>query len=240
MFRHSLATIGLAFLLAQLAAAAEGPTSPQAEWHRVMADLIEAKAADQPDQAKIDRLTKRLGELGQPMPQGGPGRGYGWRGGRSEQGGPGGGGGWGGGDAEFQKDRDMFHYLLGRGAAIKRTVKKLDNGVETLTESDNPEVAATIQKHVDSMHKRVKEGRPIHMRDPLFAAVFANAQKITMQVEPTKKGVKVVETSNDPYVAKLIQAHAEVVNLFVANGFAEARTNHAVPKPDSPPKKAKE
>lgn len=133
----------------------------------------------------------------------------------------------------------MFHYLLGRGTAIKRTVKKLADGVETLTESDDPEIAATIQKHVESMHKRVKEGRPIHMRDPLFAAVFANAQKIKMQVEPTKKGVKVVETSNDPYVTKLIQAHAEVVNLFIANGFAEARTNHAVPKPEGQPKEVK-
>lgn len=236
MFRHSLATIGLAFFLALPTVAAEDPANPQAEWHRAMADLIEAKATAQPDQAKIDRLTQRLGELNRPMPQGGPGRGYGWRGGRGGQGGPGGGGGWGGGDAEFQKDRDMFHYLLGRGTAIKRTVTKLDNGVETLTESDDPEVAATIQKHVESMHKRVKEGRPIHMRDPLFAAVFANARKITIQVEHTKKGVKVVETSNDPYVAKLIQAHAEVVNLFIANGFAEARANHAVPKPDGQPK----
>lgn len=130
----------------------------------------------------------------------------------------------------------MFHYLLGRGSAIKRTVKNLDNGIESLTESDDPETAATIQKHVESMHKRVKEGRPIHMRDPLFAAVFFNAQKITMQVERTKKGVKVVETSNDRYVARLIQAHAAVVNLFIANGFAEARTNHAVPKPDGQPK----
>jgi hypothetical protein len=29
------------------------------------------------------------------------------------------------------------------------------------------------------------------MRDPLFAAVFANAQKIMMKVEPTEKGVRV-------------------------------------------------
>jgi hypothetical protein len=72
------------------------------------------------------------------------------------------------------------------------------------------------------MHQRLKEGRPIHVRDPLFAALFANGQKITMKVEPTKKGVRVAETSTDRYVTKLIQAHAEVVSKFAANGFPEA------------------
>jgi len=64
------------------------------------------------------------------------------------------------------------------------------------------------------MSARVKEQRPIHMRDPLFREVFAHADKIVMRHENTPKGVKVVETSGDPYVAKLIQAHAEVVSLF--------------------------
>jgi hypothetical protein len=124
----------------------------------------------------------------------------------------------------------MFHSLLAHRDAIQRKVTKLPNGVETVTESDDPEVAKTIQRHVESMHKRLQEGRPIHMRDPLFAAVFADGQKITMKVESTKKGVRVTETSTDPYVAKLIQAHAEVVNLFVANGFAEVPVDHAVPR----------
>jgi hypothetical protein len=62
--------------------------------HRTMADLIEAKTAEQPDQAKIDELTKKLQQLrgqiqaqtqaavdaqsaGSVCPFGGPGRGYG-------------------------------------------------------------------------------------------------------------------------------------------------------------------
>jgi hypothetical protein len=79
------------------------------------------------------------------------------------------------------------------------------------------------------MHKRVEQGRPIHMRDPLFAAIFGNARKISMKVERTPKGVRVVETSTDPYVVKLIQAHADVLDRFIANGHAEVRKNHAVP-----------
>ena len=55
------------------------------------------------------------------------------------------------------------------------------------------------------------------------------ADRIEMKFEKTDKGMKVVETSDDPYVVKLIQAHAKVVSQFVANGFEEAHRNHAVP-----------
>jgi uncharacterized protein len=50
-----------------------------------------------------------------------------------------------------------------------------------------------------------------------------------MAHEVTEKGVKVTETSTDPYVAKLIQAHADVVTNFIANGRAEAMKDHPVP-----------
>lgn len=217
--------------------AAGSTPQDQAKYHRLMADLIEAKAADSPDQDQIDKLTKELQALeAQPSAAGpGPGRGFGWRGGRGESGGPGGPGG-GRNDPAFTKDREMFHYLLSHRDAIRRTVTQIANGVETVTESDDPEVAATIRHHVESMHARIQEGRPIHMRDPLFAAVFANAPKITMEVEPTEKGARVVETSSDPYVARLIQAHAEVVNQFVAHGFAEVSKNHSVPERPAEPR----
>ena len=135
----------------------------------------------------------------------------------------------GGPDAQFAADRDVFHSLLQNHEAIRREVKNTENGVETLTESDKPEIAAKIQEHVAAMAKRVEQRRPIHMRDPLFAEVFRHADKIHLKYEKTAKGVRVVETSDDPYVVKLIQAHGGVVSLFVKNGFAEARKNHEVP-----------
>lgn len=127
------------------------------------------------------------------------------------------------------EDRDIFHYLLGRGKEIRRTVKNLENGVETLTESDNPEVAAKIREHVQSMYGRVEDGRPIRMRDPLFREIFRNNGKIEMKLEETDNGVRVVETSDDAWTVKLIQAHARVVSAFVKNGFREARRNHTLP-----------
>jgi hypothetical protein len=132
-------------------------------------------------------------------------------------------------DAEREADMAVFHYLLDHRKEITRKVTKVPTGVETLTESDRPEVAKNLHVHVEAMHKRLLNGRPIHMRDPLFREIFRHADKISLTVERTSKGVKVSETSKDPYVAKLIQAHAEVLNEFLAKGHEEVRKNHPVP-----------
>jgi hypothetical protein len=134
-----------------------------------------------------------------------------------------------GGDPAHMADMGLIHELLDSGDKIQRTVTVRPDGVETLTESDDPELAKRIRAHVDSMYARVENVRPIHMRDPLFRAIFEHASKIVMVREQTPKGIKVVETSTDPYVVKLIQAHAEVVSQFIKNGRAEAMKNHEVP-----------
>lgn len=132
-------------------------------------------------------------------------------------------------DEAHRADMEVFHFLLDNRKEITRKVTKLEKGIETITESTNPKIVDKLQGHVESMYKRVKENRPIHARDPLFAELFRHADKIKMTLEKTKNGVKVVETSEDPYVAKLIQAHADVVNLFVKNGREEMPKNHALP-----------
>ena len=134
-----------------------------------------------------------------------------------------------GGDPGHVADMGLIHELLDNGSRIQRTVTVRPDGVETLTESDDPELAKKIRAHVDSMYDRVENVKPIHMRDPLFRAIFEHASKIVMVREQTAKGIKVVETSTDPYVVKLIQAHAEVVSRFIENGRAEAMKNHEVP-----------
>lgn len=132
-------------------------------------------------------------------------------------------------DATMRQDQDVFHYLLEHHQAIRREVKNLPDGVETLTESDSPEVAAKIQEHVAAMHARVKTGRGLRFWDDLFAEVFRQYKQIEMKVENTEKGVRVIETSQDPWAIQLIQAHAVVVSQFVARGFDEAHVDHPVP-----------
>lgn len=152
----------------------------------------------------------------------GPGRGGGGQHGR-------GAGGRHGHDERHAEDHEVFHFLLQNHKSITRTVKELPNGVETLTESDVPGVASKIKEHVKWMEVRIREAKPIRMRDPLFAELFRHTDKIKMVHEDTDKGVRVTETSDDPHVAGLIQAHAKVVTGFVNRGFAEAMKNHAVP-----------
>jgi uncharacterized protein len=133
-------------------------------------------------------------------------------------------------DADHRGDMQLFRVLLDNRGQIRREITMRVNGVDTLTESDNPAVASALQAHVESMSARVKEARPIHQRDPLFREVFKHADQIVIEHELTPKGVKVTETSSDPYVVKLIQAHAEVVSAFIANGYSEMMKNHAVPE----------
>jgi predicted methyltransferase/intracellular sulfur oxidation DsrE/DsrF family protein len=163
----------------------------------------------------------------------GRGRGRGMGAGRGPGGGRGPGAGRGmGTDAAMRIDQDVFHYLLERHELIRREVKNLDDGVETITESDDEAVVSMIQEHVAAMHERVKTGRGLRFWDELFVAIFKDHDKIKMVVENTEHGVKVTETSEDAYTVKLIQAHAVVVSKFVKRGFDEAHENHPVPAAD--------
>jgi hypothetical protein len=133
------------------------------------------------------------------------------------------------GDHAHAADMMVFHQLFDHRAEITRQVLKREDGIETVTESTNPEVTRLLQTHVASMLARVKEARPIHRRDPLFAELFRDADRIEARHELTAGGVRVVETSQDAYVVKLLQAHAEVVSAFIANGRSEMMKNHPLP-----------
>jgi hypothetical protein len=101
-------------------------------------------------------------------------------------------------DPAHGADMQVFHQLFDRRSEIKRQVLNREDGIETLTESTNPEVTRLLQTHVEAMLARVKEGRPIHLRDPLFAELFRYADRIEAKHELTATGVRVVETSQDP------------------------------------------
>ena len=119
-----------------------------------------------------------------------------------------------------------IHFLFAHRDEITRTVTEVPSGVRTLTETDDPTVTTQLQAHVQAMYDRLKDGRPIHAGDPLFAALFRNADKIDVRIEKTAKGLRVTETSADPEVVKLIRRHAEVVSLFLANGMPDMMKSH--------------
>jgi hypothetical protein len=190
-----------------------------------------ADGADPPASgaAAMSAQTTRSGRHGGHQGEGGPGSH------RSKAGARGGHGchhcgHHGGNDAQASEDMRVFHFLLDNREKIDRRVTKLPNGVQTVTESNDPAVAQGIRDHVQAMRLRLTEKRPIHARDPLFAAIFRSADDVQMSVEPTANGVKIVETSANPRVVALIQAHADVVSKFIENGRAEMHKDHPVPK----------
>ena len=127
-------------------------------------------------------------------------------------------------------DLPTAHQLMMQHDKVKRTVKQLTNGVETLTESDDADIAAKIKEHVPAMYKRLKENQPVRQGDPLFRELFRYGNKIKAEVTVTPKGVRVVETSTDPYVVKLIKAHAKSVDELVKRGMEAMHEPHDVPK----------
>jgi hypothetical protein len=133
-------------------------------------------------------------------------------------------------DPAHDADRQVLLALFDHRSEITRRVTQRPDGIETVTESTNPEVTRLLQAHVSAMLARVKDARPIHQRDPLFAELFRYADRIDAQHQLTPTGVRVVETSGDPYVVKLLQAHAAVVDAFIANGHAEMMKNHSLPE----------
>lgn len=128
-----------------------------------------------------------------------------------------------------KRDQAVFHELLDRHEAIRREVEELPNGIRARTESDDAQIAGLIRGHVKEMHRRLKEGFSLRHWDPAFAEIFAQKDKVRMEVTETEKGVVIEETSNDPNVVKLIQTHGVVVTGFVNSGRKAASQPYPLP-----------
>ena len=128
-----------------------------------------------------------------------------------------------GGNATTGERRDL-HDLFFNHDKIKRTVTNLPDGIRTVTESDDPEVAATIKNHVAEMGKRVEEGRDpgLPIETPALHAIFRNKDKIKTAYETTEKGVVVVQTSADATAVKALQDHAAEVTDLAQRGMIAA------------------
>jgi hypothetical protein len=117
-----------------------------------------------------------------------------------------------------------IHSMLFNHDSIKRTVTNLPNGIRTVTESDNPEMAATIASHVAGMGKRVKEGRDpdLPIQSQTLKIIFKNRDKITTTYESIPKGVVVLQTSDDSETVAALQKHAAEVTDLANRGMVAA------------------
>ena len=125
-----------------------------------------------------------------------------------------------------------IRFLLFNHQKIKRSVRRLPNGVETVTSSEDDAVAAKIQVHVKAMYERLQKKQVIRPMDPLFVALFENADKIDLKFTELPDGILVKETSKDPYAVKLIHAHADAVDRFVKEGMSAMMRMTPAPERD--------
>jgi uncharacterized protein YdcH (DUF465 family) len=128
-----------------------------------------------------------------------------------------------------KRDQAVFHELLRRHDAIRREVENIDGGIRAVTSSDDPEIAGLIRGHVHEMHRRLQEGFALRHWDPAFVEIFAQKDKVEMRVTDTEDGVVIEEVSDDPNVARLIQAHGVVVTSFVNSGGRAASQPSPLP-----------
>jgi hypothetical protein len=134
-------------------------------------------------------------------------------------------------DSAMMADMPAIHDLLVAHDQIRRQVDDVDAGIHAQTTSADPRIAQLIRTHVQAMHQRIVDGRPIRQMDPLFREIFKHHTAITMTVTDIAGGVDVTETSADPQVALLIRQHARrAVSEFVASGMARAM--QPTPLPD--------
>lgn len=131
--------------------------------------------------------------------------------------------GMNGGSATMDERADI-HGLLFNHDRVKRTVTNLPDGIRTVTESDDPEVAATIKRHIAEMGKRVEEGRDpgLPIESPALHSIFRDKDKIKTAYETTEKGIVVVQTSTDANAVKALQNHAAEVTDFAQRGMVAA------------------
>jgi hypothetical protein len=142
-------------------------------------------------------------------------------------------------DATFA-DMRMVHELVVNHDRIKRTVTNLSDGIRTVTESDDPQVAQVIKAHVASMTQRLSTGQEFNMFSHTLPTLFLfeNKDKIKTAVETTEKGSIVTQTSNDSAVVAALQGHAVEVSELARDGMVammrSARANMVGMMPRGP------
>jgi len=121
-------------------------------------------------------------------------------------------------DAGSSADMGLVHDLVMNHTKIRRTVTNLPNGIKTVTESDDPQVAQAIKAHVASMSQRLKDGREFNIFSTTLPVLFENRDKIKSVVEVTEKGSIVIRTSTDAKVVAALQGHAAEVTELAQEG----------------------
>jgi hypothetical protein len=118
-----------------------------------------------------------------------------------------------------QADMSSYMKLLDRHTELSRTVKAIDGGVRTTTESDAPDLVALLQAHVSSMYTHLNQRDEVTCMSSSLPTLFRSSTSYRRELTLTAKGVVVTETSSDPRITSAIREHAQEVSGFVRDGM---------------------
>ena len=120
-------------------------------------------------------------------------------------------------DQEVNDLKEIFKSHTG----ITRSVSNIQNGIITTTEAESETLRKAISSHVSMMVTRLQEGRnpEVIIQSPTLDALFDAYSEIETEIELTELGVKVIQTSPNPEVVRLLQTHAAEVSDMANRGM---------------------
>jgi hypothetical protein len=124
-------------------------------------------------------------------------------------------------DSRTMAEMGTIHELIVNHDRIKRSVTNLPDGIRTVTESDEPQIAKLIKEHVASMDQRVsaKSDPGLPIESPALRSILRNGDKVQTTIETTQKGAIVIQTSTDAETVAALQQHASEVSDLVQGGM---------------------
>ena len=120
-----------------------------------------------------------------------------------------------------EKEENDLKTIFRTHKEINREVIKLENGIKTITESNNARLRSAIIDHVSMMVTRLEEGKnpKVFIQTPILDRLFEFYNVINTELEVTEKGIIVIQTSNNEKVVKLLQIHADEVSDMSKRGM---------------------
>lgn len=121
-----------------------------------------------------------------------------------------------------QLEVDEMRQLFQNHRDLNRTVELLDNGIKTITETDNEDLITFLVGHAAGMINRVEENRDplVPIQSPTLEILFKKGHLIETDTDLTDKGLIVIKTSSDTEVVKALQKHALEVSDLAERGMA--------------------
>ena len=123
-------------------------------------------------------------------------------------------------DTTEQEVRDL-NEIFRSHKGISRVVSNITDGIVTTTEAEDETLRDAIISHVSMMVTRLEEGKnpEVIIQSPTLDALFAVHNEIDTEIELTDTGVRVIQTSSNPRVVALLQAHAAEVSDMSERGM---------------------